>query len=372
MIMKKILFIIWSYSQGGGAEKILSNLVNHLDPSKYEIDILEIEHYNIKREPTNSNVNVLPYLFDGRKTSKIYKLYKYLRVLVPNLIRMKSTIKKYDYEISFNYLYPTYLLSKNTKNISWFHGSIENLLHDETNRNRQLEHLKKVNKIVAISDDTLNSIETVYPQLRGKIDKVYNGYDLDLIKHKATEQIDNIQADSLIFIGRLEHAKGVMELLDLYKSLFDLGIRKHLYYIGDGVEKTTLIDKINEYGLNDYVHVLGYILNPYPYIKEASYIVSCSKAEGFPTIFVEGLTLGVGFVSTPVGGTKELFNQEKCGYVGELNQLKSYLYEELNKEKNDRKIQAETCQSFVNQFTIDHQVKRFESLLHEVTERKIL
>ena len=38
---KKVLFIIWSYSYGGGAERVLTNIVNNLDPSKYEIDILE-------------------------------------------------------------------------------------------------------------------------------------------------------------------------------------------------------------------------------------------------------------------------------------------------------------------------------------------
>ena len=40
--MKKILFITWTFSMGGGAEKMLSTLVNHLDEEKFEIDILEI------------------------------------------------------------------------------------------------------------------------------------------------------------------------------------------------------------------------------------------------------------------------------------------------------------------------------------------
>ena len=46
---KKVLFIIWSYSYGGGAERILTNIVNNLDPSKYEIDILEYVYAGIKK-----------------------------------------------------------------------------------------------------------------------------------------------------------------------------------------------------------------------------------------------------------------------------------------------------------------------------------
>ena len=37
---KKVLFYLWSFSLGGGAEKILATIVNNLDPDKYDIDIL--------------------------------------------------------------------------------------------------------------------------------------------------------------------------------------------------------------------------------------------------------------------------------------------------------------------------------------------
>ena len=59
MKKKKILFTIWTYSWGGGAENILTNLVNHLDPNKYEIDILEYFHSDIKKEPVNENITFI-------------------------------------------------------------------------------------------------------------------------------------------------------------------------------------------------------------------------------------------------------------------------------------------------------------------------
>ena len=34
------------FSLGGGAEKILSTIVSNLDPEKYDIDILEMEHFD--------------------------------------------------------------------------------------------------------------------------------------------------------------------------------------------------------------------------------------------------------------------------------------------------------------------------------------
>ena len=47
-IKYKVLFLILSFSYGGGAERVLTNIVNNLDSSKYEIDILEYLYAGIK------------------------------------------------------------------------------------------------------------------------------------------------------------------------------------------------------------------------------------------------------------------------------------------------------------------------------------
>ena len=56
---RKILFIIWSYTYGGGAESLLTMIVNHLNPEKYDISIIEYEHSDVKTEPVNYNINIL-------------------------------------------------------------------------------------------------------------------------------------------------------------------------------------------------------------------------------------------------------------------------------------------------------------------------
>lgn len=109
MKKKKILFIIWSYTYGGGAEKILTNIVNNLNSEKYQIDIIEYWHTNINKENTNKNIKVLPYIIDAEKDSKIKKIiYKILLILFPRLIRRKYIKDKYDVEIAFNYMIPTF------------------------------------------------------------------------------------------------------------------------------------------------------------------------------------------------------------------------------------------------------------------------
>ena len=59
MKKKKLLFIIWSYTSGGGAEVILANIVNNLDFTKYDVDILEYWHSDIQTLKTDKRVGLL-------------------------------------------------------------------------------------------------------------------------------------------------------------------------------------------------------------------------------------------------------------------------------------------------------------------------
>ena len=56
----KVFFIISSFSMGGGAESLLTTIVNNLNPEKYEIGIMEITHSNKKIEPVNANIKIFP------------------------------------------------------------------------------------------------------------------------------------------------------------------------------------------------------------------------------------------------------------------------------------------------------------------------
>lgn len=365
----KLLFITWTFSLGGGAEKMLSLLTRNLDTNKYDIDILEIGKYGDKKEIINSNTTILKPIFNPNKDSKLNNFLKWqLFKIFPYLLRKIRTSKKYDYEIAFNYLTPVFCLSKNTKTISWNHGSIFNLEYEPTNREKLKKHLKPVNKIVAISNLTLESINYIYPIYKEKTLLINNGYDFEEIIRKSN-QISNIEIeeDNLIFIGRIEKNKGVIELLDLFKAVVAILPEKKLYLLGTGDLDNYVENFINENKLNNNIFQLGYISNPYPYIKKSAYVIMLSHAEGFPTVFVEGLSLGTGFISTPVGGTSELSNNGLCGFVSEdREEIKDYIINQFQQEKNFRLINSNTCQNYVKKYDISVQVDKFEKLLKEL------
>ena len=109
---KKVLFYLWSFSLGGGAEKILATIVNNLDPDKYDIDILEMEHFDKPMPKLREGINILkPY--KSKKHSSIAEAIIWrLRFWFPGLVRRHVAKDNYDIEISFTIMNPPLQFSK--------------------------------------------------------------------------------------------------------------------------------------------------------------------------------------------------------------------------------------------------------------------
>jgi len=369
MKKKKILFIIWSYTYGGGAEKILTNIVNNLNSEKYQIDIIEYWHTNINKENTNKNIKVLPYIIDAEKDSKIKKIiYKILLILFPRLIRRKYIKDKYDVEIAFNYMIPTFLLSKKCKTISWMHGDINDLKIKKIDYLLQKHSLKYVDKIIAISNNTYNSITNVFPEYSKKLVLLNNGYDLKKIKELAQEKIDikSKHKYNILFINRFDSNKNPVFALNVLNHLLKQQVDVKLWFLGKGELEKEIITKSSELNISDNIEIIGYKSNPYPYIKFCDVVLGCSKSEGFPTIFIESLVLGKPFISTPVGGALEISDNGKCGIVANtFEEYVSLLCKLLEDDEFYNKL-SEYGNTYVKKFSIEEQIKKIENILESL------
>ena len=362
--MKRVLIVIPSYSKGGGAEKILSNILNNGDFSEYQIDIVEIDRGEKGLEKLPKDISILKKYNDEKYPYLMRLILEQLGRRLPNLLR-NYLIKKddYDIEIMFEVMYPDIPFSKrNIKKIYWVHGSIEDF-SNTWRRDRFRKYFSDAIKIVAISNKTEQSIVDLYPEQRGKISRIYNGYDFDDILNKSREKMDvNIYENSICSIGRIELKKGSDRTLALIKTLHEKGYKYHMYYIGSGELEETLKLRVEQYNLSEYVHFLGYQVNPYKYLKNMKCLVSMSKQEGFPGVYVEALSLNVPFVSTDVGGVEELSQNGKFGKI-------IYDDEQAIKEIIGYVEKTQGCDEEVTEFlkelSLEKQIQEFKKLLED-------
>lgn len=368
--MKKILFIIWSHSLGGGAEALLTTIVNRLDPQKYQIGIIEFYHSTVKKEPVNSNIKIYdPITFEGDREyqKKLYYVHQ-----EPERMISKYIPAGYDLYISFNYQVPSFLLPEGEKNIAWIHGAVFDLAEDGMDRYRYLQDkaLEKTVKIVAISDITSYSIRTLFPKHQDKLVEIYNALNIGEVRKKA-ECFTEIKMHhpAMVWVGRLDENKDPLRALDIFRHITGKISSAHLYFLGKGELEAKVQDRAAAYGLREQVHVLGYMDNPFPVIKQADVCCMTSKSEGFPMSLLESVALGVPFVSTEVGGAKILSNEGRCGRVyGTNEEAVDKIVEILGTSK---KILVRECEDSIRRFNLDVYISRIEELLDDVLNSEV-
>ena len=100
-----------------------------------------------------------------------------------------------------------------------------------------------------------------------------------------------------------------------------------MYILGDGTEKEYLKNVILELGLSEFVKILGFVQNPYVYMKHAMFGVLSSKEEGFPMVILETLACGTPMITFNCkSGPSEIIKHKENGLL-----VKDQDFNELSK-----------------------------------------
>ena len=132
--MKKVLFFIESLA-GGGAEKVLSTIVKHLDKQNYSITVMTVTKTGVYVEEVEKYAKIISLLPHYSPTSNIldrikYHLaYKEIYHSSPERIYKKYVKDLYDVEIAFVEGFATKFIAAstnpNSRKICWVHIDME-------------------------------------------------------------------------------------------------------------------------------------------------------------------------------------------------------------------------------------------------------
>jgi len=339
--MKKILFLIHDLGYGG-AEKVLVNLANNLDKTKFDISIQTLFDVGVNRDYINSDVHYIPgwkKMFRGNVTL--------MRLFSPE--KLRRWVVKGDYDIVVSFLEgPCARIASayEGKKIAWIHIehlSLAALTHSFRNYNEMKSCYERFDKIISVAK-TVEKNFTELSKVENTFEVLYNVNESDLIIKQANEEQDIIQkcddCFNIISVGRLIiNHKGFDRLISIHKKLLENGINNRVYILGEGEDKNALLEQINTLDVADTCFLLGFDKNPYKYIKSSDLFVCSSRKEGFSTAVTEALILGVPVVSTEVSGAKELLGASNdYGIVCDNDE--NALYEAVYRILSNRELLA--------------------------------
>lgn len=186
------------------------------------------------------------------------------------------------------------------------------------------EKVKQANFVVAISSFGKSQLyRWSDPKDWPKVHIVHCGVDQSFLDQNISATVSSsTQADGkknenvLVCVGRLSEQKGHLVLLEAVRELAQKGLLFKVIFVGDGPLKALLQLKIEQWKLEDYIEITGWVSGDEvrSYILRAKALVLPSFAEGLPVVIMEALALRRPVISTYVAGIPELLTPE-CGWL---------------------------------------------------------
>ena len=342
--MIKILFFIETL-KSGGAEKVMIDLVNHMDQTKFAITVQTVWPCDAKK-----------YLAPGIRYKSMYSAenktnhLRYRAEAESGLAYRLHVKDNYDIECAYIEMGPTKVLAASTnkkaKKLAWVHcdlsKKIENLDAFVAKAGPQY---RKYDEIICVSENVLESFQRLFGAAAPSR-VIHNVVEDDVIHQKSRANLpDGLQKKrfTMATLGRLTHQKGYDMLLKVHDHLMRDGFAYDLWIAGEGEDRPMLEQYITDHNLEESVKLLGFQDNPYPILAAADLLVCSSRYEGLSTFVTEGLILGKPIVTTDCTGMRELLGNSEFGLITEMtedalyNGMKTMLQDEFFRSKYTEK-----------------------------------
>lgn len=301
MAMKRAILINSLYN--GGAEKVVSVIVNELCRQNYNIELICLEKNNFYKIDNRVKITYLSN-FKGTESSLLKLIYLPIFAL-----KLKKYIKQNNIFIVQSHIYRANYVNLMSKIFGAKHETqIVNV--GLVSRYKKEGFLGKINLLLVkwlykyadlIICKSFQMLEdmTKYVSIAKKGLIIYNPYDISLITQLAEEDVDNFNFDPkkkyVVSVGRLIPLKRNADLINALTLLPD---NVEALFIGDGEEKEDLIDLAKMLKVEKRCHFLGRVENPFKYMLKCDVFVLCSETEGFPNVLVEAMICGLPVIST--------------------------------------------------------------------------
>jgi glycosyltransferase involved in cell wall biosynthesis len=372
----KTLFFISSLD-GGGAERVMVDLVRHIDRGRVEPSLVLL--YPYEESPYKNDLpDDLRIIVVERKSDHVFHQLKQFVAFLKTVFREN----------------PRVILSMLTHNnimalvagvflgievIVCEHNTLGEVI--KTREGRTMLGLpvapvvkifyRFVNKVIAVSEGIrLNLIED-FGIPAEKVRTIYNPIDLDRIQASSSLQpghpfFEN-QKPIVIAMGRLVEQKGFDTLIKAFRYVVQ-EIDARLIIMGEGPQRGVLENVIEKCGIAGKVSLPGFQGNPYALLSSSDVFVLSSNYEGLPMAIFEAMACGVPVIATDCrSGPREILSNGTCGMlvpVGDEIALAQGI-KRLLKDDEMRKKLSGSGKERLKDFSFEKIMKQYEHVIDE-------
>lgn len=339
---QKIAIITPSFN-GGGAERIAVNLANYY-AEQYEVEIIAFKGTGPYLSQVSNNVKVT--VLNSRARYVFFKLLKALKSSQPDIVL--SVIRDANIFVGLTSFFINAKIiyrEANTMNVVFAMPVIKQAIYKRLMR---LAY-SKADKVIANSDDTKKDLiaNKVVADTQCQVigNPVLPPNVENLMLEKVThEWFEDKVIKTIINVGRLHKQKNQALLLKAFAKALKQDNRLRLIILGEGEEYESLMSLAQNLGIKEYMQIIKFQANPYPYYKNADVFALSSSWEGFGNVIVEAMACKTPVVCADcAGGPKMILNSGEFGdlvSVDDVEKLAEAIVGNIANLDNDRIIKA--------------------------------
>lgn len=210
--------------------------------------------------------------------------------------------------------------------------------------------------IVAVSEGVADDLVSYMGIKKNKVKVVYNPAVSPEVHRRSQETVNHAwfnpgEPPVIIGVGRLVPQKDFPLLLRAFAKVKEKR-EARLIILGEGPLKDDLESLVVKLRLSSDVELLGFVDNPYAYMRKSALFVLSSAWEGFGNVLVEAMACGTPVVSTDCpSGPAEILEGGKWGRltaVGDVQALSDAINEALE-DRTHPDVRLRACDFGVRQ-----------------------
>ena len=235
------------------------------------------------------------------------------------------------------------------------------------------KNLKLSQNLIFVSNSLKAECKQLFGGLKARAWIVNNPIDTAkyclIDKNKARRRIGlSDETPILLFVGKLNKAKGIYTLLEAVKLLKEKEKKSKLIIIGDGPERKGVQDFVLKNTLQNMIRLEGR-KEPFEllyYYNAADLFVMPSLSESFGIVFIEAMACGVPAIGTDII-SEEVIPSENFGFRVPLNDSKA-LADTIERALN-KKWDNSVIIQYARSFSWEKKITEYEEIYKNVLKK---
>jgi glycosyltransferase involved in cell wall biosynthesis len=366
--MRSILFFLPDLN-GGGAQRTVVNLVNHMDRESFRPLLVLGSSKGPYREAVRADVAVAE-LGKERVRSAVLPLARRIRALDPDALFAPYP----DADVALWMAREMAMCKKPMVLRESNHRTAEDVDWGFLKRHMVQRAYRRADRVVALSEGVRQDLLQRYGLRPEVVRTIYNPVDLESIRKRCLESpppdaFQGVKEGTLrlIGIGRFVRQKGFDLLIRAVSVLREQPI--HVTLLGEGPERGSLSRLAEELGIGHLVAMPGFQENPFAWMRQADIFVLSSRWEGFGHVIVEAMACGVPVVAAScLSGPDEIITDGTDGILfapESVERLAESILRLLKKPEERKRLSAAGVQR-AECFDARRVVREYEHLIGEL------